>query len=736
MYLFNKKFPFFKQFDQMDCGPACLKMISKFYGKNSHIENIRLNSSLNKDGVSIFGISVAAEKLGFKSFAVKISFEKLKFEAPLPCIVHWDQNHFVVVYKIDKKYVYIADPSKDLLKYTYIDFNKFWITDKKEDTERGIALLLEPSNRFYTPDINEIPKENINYAITGVLNYLWGFKKLIFQIFLGILAGTLLQIIFPFLTKSIIDIGINTSNLSFIYLVLIGQIVLFAGKTVIDFIRSWILLHISTRLNVSIISDFLIKLMKLPISFFDAKMIGDIMQRIGDHHRIESFLTSTSLNLLFSLITLVVFGIILAFFNFKIFFIFISCSVIYLFWILIFLKRRKILDFHKFEYSSKNQSILVQLIYGIQEIKLNNCEISKRWEWDNIQAKLFKFNIRSLYLNQFQQTGAFFINETKNIFITFLAATSVINGELTLGGMLAILYIIGQLNSPVEQLVQFIQLAQDAKLSLNRLNEIHQLKDEDPDDVITNDILNSGDINIQSLSFSYDASNNTTVLKNINLNIESGKTTAIVGTSGSGKTTLLKLLLRYYSIKNGIIQIGGRDINTYSHSFWRSQCGVVMQDGFLFSDSIINNITIGRKEFDKEKFENAIDVSNLREFIDNLPLGYNTKIGAEGNGISQGQKQRILIARAVYKNPQYILFDEATNALDASNENIIQNKLSIFFQNRTAIIVAHRLSTVKNADKIIVLNNGEVVEIGNHKDLISNKRHYYDLVKNQLELEK
>lgn len=718
----------------MDCGPTCLKIISKYYGKNISLESLRKHSNFNKEGVSLLGISEAAEKIGFKTIGVKIAFDKLKLDVPLPCILHWDQNHFVVAYKIDKQYVYIADPARDLIKYKHSDFISHWISYKNENIQEGIALLLEPTREFYENESDSIIKKN-NHREYGMLKYLLKFKKLLFQIFLGIIAGVLLQLIFPFLTKSIIDIGINTRNVEFIYLVLVAQISLFAGRTAIDFIRSWILLHISTRLDISLISDFLIKLMRLPISFFDTKMIGDIMQRIGDHHRIESFLTGTSFNVLFSLINLMVFGIILAIFNLKIFLIFLIGSSIYILWILLFLKRRKMLDFQKFEVSAKNQSVLVQLIYGIQEIKLNNCEIKKRWEWDNVQAKLFKFNINSLYLSQIQQAGAFFINEGKNIFITFLAATSVLSGNLTLGGLLAIQYIIGQLNSPIEQLVLFIQQAQDAKLSLNRLNEVHQLEDEDPIDKVTNDTLTNKSILIENLSFSYDGPNSHNVLNNINFFIESGKTTAIVGTSGSGKTTLMKLLLRFYSINKGEIKIGGRDINTFSHSFWRSQCGVVMQDGFIFSDTILNNITIGNVEFNSQQLEKAVEVANLKEFIDSLPLGFNTKIGTEGNGISQGQKQRILIARAIYKNPQYLFFDEATNALDAYNESIIHNNLTNFFIGRTAIIIAHRLSTVKNADQIIVLHKGEIIESGSHKELIQNKNHYYELIKNQLELD-
>jgi len=554
---------------------------------------------------------------------------------------------------------------------------------------------------------------------------------------LGLLTGSLLQLIFPFLTQSVVDFGISNQNIGFIYLVLIAQITLYIGKTAVDFIRGWILLHISTRVNISLISDFLIKLMKLPISFFffDKKMTGDLLQRINDHTRIESFLTSTSLNIIFAFVNLIIFGLVLLFYSTKIFIIFLVGSVLYGLWIWFFMKKRRELDYKRFSQLSDNQSNVIQLITGMQEIKLHNAERQKRWEWERIQARLFKVNIKSLALNQYQQAGSVFLNETKNIFISFIAATSVIHGDMTLGMMLAVQYIIGQLNSPVEQMIDFMRSAQDAKISLERLGEIHLKDDEEkPDDEKISELPEKKDIYIKNVSFSYSGSKDDYVLKNINLHVPDKKITAIVGTSGSGKTTLLKLLLGFYPPGEGEIRTGDIRLENFSIRTWRNKCGTVMQDGFIFSDSIAKNIAVSDETVDKKKLLHAVKVANIREFIESLPLAYNTKIGQEGTGLSQGQRQRILIARAVYKNPEFIFFDEATNALDANNEKIIMDNLEKFFEGKTVIVVAHRLSTVKNADKIVVLEKGELIEEGTHEKLVKKKGAYFELVKNQLEL--
>ena len=717
----------------MDCGPSCLRIIAKHYGKNYSLQNLREKSRITREGVSLLGISDAAEEIGMRTIGVSITFEQLINEATLPCIVHWGQNHFVVVYKISKKgeHIYISDPAEGLLKYTKKEFLNKWLSTKKDGEEKGIALLLEPAPDFYETEDDKLDKTSFKF----LFQYLKPQKKLITQLFLGLLTGSLLQLIFPFLTQSVVDFGISNQNIGFIYLVLIAQLTLYIGRTAVDFIRGWILLHISTRINISLISDFLIKLMKLPISFFDKKMTGDILQRINDHTRIESFLTSTSLNIIFAFVNLIIFGIVLLFYSMKIFVIFLVGSFLYGLWIWFFMKKRRVLDYKRFTQLSDNQSNVIQLITGMQEIKLHNSERQKRWEWERIQARLFKVNVKSLALNQYQQAGSVFLNETKNIFISFIAATSVIHGDMTLGMMLAVQYIIGQLNSPVEQMINFMRSAQDAKISLERLGEIHLKDDEEnPDEAKITELPEIRDINIKNLFFSYSGSPDDFVLKDINLTVPDKKITAIVGTSGSGKTTLIKLLLGFYPPDKGEIRTGEIRLKNFSKRAWRNKCGTVMQDGFIFSDSIAKNIAVSDETVNKEKLLHSVNVANIREFIESLPLSYNTKIGQQGVGLSQGQKQRILIARAVYKNPEFIFFDEATNALDANNEKIIMDNLDKFFKGKTAIIVAHRLSTVKNADKIIVLEKGKLIEEGTHEELTKKKGAYYELVKNQLEL--
>lgn len=725
-----KKFHHYNQPDQMDCGPTCLRMVAKYYGKNFSLQKLREICGINREGVSLLGISEAAEKIGFRTAGIKLSLKQLA-AIDLPVILHWNQNHFVVLYRIKHKVYGVADPAKGLLTYTETEFVKYWLTTNPLGNNEGIVLTLSPTPDFYSTEGDKADGVNLVY----LLKYLYRYKQLIVQLIIGLAVGSLLQLILPFLTQSIVDVGINTRNINFIYIILIAQTMLFVGRMSVDFIRSWILLHISTRINISILTDFLIKLMKLPMYFFDTKMTGDIMQRMNDQKRIESFLTGPTLGVVFSMFNLVIFAVVLAYYNINIFLIFLTSSVLYSLWVIAFLKKRRTLDFKRFDLSSKNQSAIVQLINGMQEIKLNNCEQQKRWEWESIQAGLFRFNVKSLALGQYQQVGTFFINEGKNILITFIVAKSVIDGQLTLGAMMAVQYIIGQLNSPIEQILGFVQQLQDAKLSLERLNEIREMEDEEPSDInFIKELPSDKSIHLKNISFTYPGAGNEPVLSHIDLNIPQGKTTAIVGMSGSGKTTILKLLLRFYEAQKGDIKIGNSSLSQISFRYWRGSCGVVMQDGFIFSDSIAKNIAVGDEYLDMEKLRHAIHVANITDFIDGLPLGLNTKIGIEGNGISQGQKQRILIARAVYKNPQYIFFDEATNALDANNEKVIMENLESFFKGRTVVVVAHRLSTVKNADNIIVLDKGIIIEQGSHEELTRQRGEYFDLVKNQLEL--
>ena len=728
-------FPHYHQPDAMDCGPTCLRMVARYYGKFYNIQTLRERSYITREGVSMLGTSRAAESIGFRSMGVKISFEQLAAEAPLPAIVHWNQNHFVVVYKISgkkgKEIIHVSDPGGGLVKFTREEFIRCWASTVEEGEKRGVALLLETTPDFYATADDKPNKKSFGF----LFSYLRPYRKLIVQLILGLILGSLLQLIFPFLTQSIVDKGIGNRNIGFIYLVLIAQLVLTLSRVSVEFIRGWILLHLGTRINISLISDFLTKLMRLPMHYFDSKLVGDLMQRIGDNQRIQSFLTSTTLTMMFSLFNLVIFGAVLLFYNWLIFTIFLAGSAIYTFWVLLFMKKREELDYRRFAQMSANQSNVIQMIQGMQEIKLNGCEQQKRWEWERIQAKLFNVSVKGLALSQYQQSGAVLINETKNIFITVVAAQSVVNGDLTLGMMLAVQYIIGQLNSPIDQLISFFNMTQDAKISLDRLGEIHLRKDEeDFEDSRIIEIPNDKNIEISNLSFSYEGPDSELVLNNINLTILAGKQTAIVGTSGSGKTTLVKLLLGFYPPSSGEIRLGDNGINSFSIRSWREQCGVVMQDGFIFSDTIANNIAPGVEIIDKIKLLHAAKVANIDEFIDSLPLSYNTKIGGDGHGLSQGQKQRILIARSVYKNPKFIFFDEATNALDANNEKVILENLQEFFKERTVVVVAHRLSTVKNSDQIIVLEKGEIVEVGTHAELSKLKGAYYTLVKNQLEL--
>ena len=725
-----KKFPFYKQADLKDCGPTCLKIISKYYGKNISIQELRDLSETTRQGSSILGISDALEKIGIRSLGAKISLNRLS-EAPLPCILHWNKNHYVVLYEIKNNTYFISDPAYGLIKYTKDEFLKHWIGNNSSDeTEEGLVLLMEPTPKFYESKFDNNHKLNISF----LTKYLLKYKKYIVQLIIGLVASSLLQLIFPFLTQSIVDVGIKNQDIHFIYLVLFAQLALFIGRISIEIIRSWILLHLSTRINISLVSDFFIKLMSLPIAFFDTRMTGDILQRINDHKRIEIVLTSSTLNVLFSMFNLLTFGVILLYYNIQIFLIFLVGSILYFIWISFFLKKQRELDYKQFSQISQEQSKVIELINGMQEIKLHNAEKQKRWGWEYLQAQLFKISIKELELEQYQSVGSDFINELKNILITIWAAKLVIDGNITLGAMLAITYIVGQLNSPISQLIKFIRDFQDAKISLERLSEIHNQEDEEQqDEQKIKDISKKAQFELKNISFRYIGSDQL-VLKDLDLIIPSNKITAIVGTSGSGKTTLMKLLLKFYEPSDGMIKLGSYDLKNVSQKAWRSQSGVVMQEGYIFSDTIANNIAVGVDYVDKQKLAHAVDVANIQEFIETLPLSYNTKIGMEGVGLSTGQKQRLLIARAVYKNPNYLFFDEATSALDANNEKVIMEKLNTFFKDKTVVVIAHRLSTVKHADQIVVLEQGKIVEVGSHKALVKQKGNYYRLVKNQLEL--
>ena len=720
----------------MDCGPTCLRMIAKFYGKSYSLQTLRARSFISRNGVSMLGISDAAESIGFRTSGVRVSFEQLAEDVPLPCILHWNQSHFVVCYDVKKKkgqYSFrIADPATQLVTYNELELKRCWLATKSDGEEKGTALALEPTPDFYNGEGEPELKER---GLRFFFRYLTPYRRELFQLVLGMLTASILQLILPFLTQSMVDTGIRDGNLSFITLILIAQLVIFVAKLSVDFIRSWILLHVNTRINIALISDFLAKLMRLPLHFFDTKMVGDIMQRIGDHNRIETFMTGSSISTLFSFVNFVVFGFVLAYYDLTILGLFLVGNGLYVAWILAFMKYRRELDIKRFAQAAGEQSNLFQLVTGMQEIKLNNCETEKRWEWERIQVKLFKISIKGLALQQYQQLGSVFFNQTTNILISFLAARAVVSGEMTLGMMMSLTYIVGQLTAPIEQFIGFARSFQDAKISLERLGEIHQKEDEEQTLALkTNRIPEERTLRVEDVCFSYDGADRDYVLEHVSLAIPEHKVTAIVGASGSGKTKLVKLLLGFYEPNKGTIRVGNVLLKDMNPHVWRAHTGCVMQDGFIFSDTIARNIAVGAESIDKERLLHAVTVANIREFIDSLPLGYNTKIGMEGNGVSQGQRQRILIARAVYKDPEFIFLDEATNALDANNEKEIMEHLHRFYRGRTVVVVAHRLSTVSDADNIVVLDKGRVAEEGTHEGLTAKRGIYYKLVKNQLEL--
>ncbi len=726
----KNKFPFFRQLDYRDCGPTCLRMVAKFHGKSFSREFLRDKAGITRLGVTMAGIADAAEIIEMRTLGMRVSLESLVNEVPTPFIVPWRQKHFVVVYKTSKTKVFVADPAQGLLEYTHDDFLKAW-TNTVDKT--GFVLILEPNAKFHSLDEDNTKKKGFSFLIP----YIKPYKKLISQLFLGLLVGIAIQFITPFLMQSIVDTGVNTQNIPFIYLILIAQLVLFISQTLVRVFREWLLIHITNRVHIKMISDFLYKMLKLPVNFFETRNTGEHLQRIQDHNRIQNFVSSSTFAMLYSIILFVVFSFVLAYYNMKIFIVFFTGAILYVVWTFFFLKKRAELDFKRFDENSQSQTSLVQIINGVKEIKINNSQRKNRWKWEQIQISLFKTSISSLALAQYQSIGSGFINELKNIVITFLSATAVVSGDITLGMMLSIQYIVGQLNTPLSSFIGFIQVWQDAKISLERLMQVHVKEDEDElKDKKVKDLPISKDIIIKDLSFRYGGKSSPLVLNNINCIFPEGKTTAIVGASGSGKTTLIKLLLKFYPPTKGAIFIGNDDLSNIHNDFWRLNCGAVLQDTFIFNDTIAGNISESEQNeiIDRERLRTAAYISNIQEFIERLPNKFNTELGTSGIRLSGGQEQRIMIARAVYKNPDFLFFDEATSALDANNEKVIMEKLNEFIKNRTSVIVAHRLSTVKNADNIIVLENGEIVEQGNHKKLTNIKGKYYELVKNQLEL--
>ncbi len=724
-------FPFVRQPDAMDCGPSCLKMIAAFYKKNISLDTLRRRCYITKEGVSFLGLSEAADSVGFRTLGVKIPFDVLTENVPLPCIVHWRQKHFIVVYKIKNDKVWVADPAVGLIKYSVQEFIKSWGATIVEDKPAGLVLIIEPTPALHE-NINEPDKAG---GFRFLIKYFRFYKKYLFQLLIGLFLGSCIQLVIPFLTQSVIDVGLNNNDLGFIYLILFAQLALLFGKLSVEFIRGWLLLHIGSRVNVAVVSGFLQKLMSLPVAFFDTKLTGDIFQRVEDNNRIEEFLTSASLTILFSFFNILVFSIVLAIFSLKILLIFLTGAFFYILWVSLFMKSRAHLDNLRFKQMSASGTKLINIINGMQEIKLTRSELSMRWDWENLQASLFKLKVRGLSIIQYQSAGATFINEVTNVFITIVAATAVLKGNMTLGMMLAVQFIIGQMNVPVSQIIGFFRMSQDARMSLSRLAEVHEMDNEEPDpENKISKLPDRKDIYVNNLSFQYEGPRSAFALKDADLHIEAGKVTAIVGTSGSGKTTLLKILLGFYQPVRGDILVGDSRLSNISLKMWREKVGAVMQDGFIFPDTIAANIAPGSQEFDDDKLMRAVEIANIKGLVESLPLGFNTKIGNNGHGLSEGQKQRILIARVVYKNPDVILFDEATNSLDANNEKVIVENLAGFFKGKTVVIVAHRLSTVRNADKIIVIDSGRIIETGNHETLLLKKGAYFELIRNQLEL--
>lgn len=733
-----KKFSALQQLDAMDCGPTCLAMICKYYSKHYDIAHIRNLCATSHEGVSLYTISRAAENIGFRTIGVQLTMSELGKESFLPCIIYWNQNHFVVLYKIKKTsrglVFYIANPATGMIaKFNELEFgNCFLNSVNVQGNGVGIALYLSPTNKFYEKKGNENYNRKKIQAIEFLYSYLKPYKKQFVQLIMVLIFGTTIQLTLPFLTQAIVDNGIKNKNINIIILILLGQMILEIANTFMGFLRNWLLLKTGTKINISLIADYLTKLMHLPIYFFDTKQTGDILQRINDHSRIQGFLTDSSLNAAFSIINVFIFGIIICIYNWIVSLIFFGGSFLYILWVWVFMKRRAILDNKIFTQNSTNQSSIIQLVTGMQEIKLNACEQRKRWEWEHIQRNIYRLSMKSLKLSQYQQSGGLFLNQAKNLIITAFVATLVIKGKITLGMMISIQYIVGTLNSPVDQLINFIRQFQDAQLSLDRLRDVYEKPDEDNELKKHISDMNCGDIVLDAISFRYDKIDSRPNINDVSLRIPQGKTTAIVGLSGSGKTTLLKLILGFYHPDKGTIYVGSERLDNINMQDWRKKCGTVMQEGFIFTDTIAHNIALNAAKIDILRIKEAARIANIDEFIEKLPLKYNTIIGYDGHNLSIGQKQRILIARAVYKNPKYIFLDEATNSLDANNELEIMEHLNKFIKGKTAIVIAHRLSTVKNADNIIVLKDGKIAECGRHVDLITHRGLYYNLVKNQL----
>ena len=720
-------FPSYRQLDQMDCGPSCLKMLTEYFGRSYDLEYLRRISFLQRDGVSLEALSQALQLIGIESVGIKTDIEELISDVPLPAIAHWEGNHFIIIYKTNRKFIFVSDPAYGKVKYKHEEFVHKWAESERR---QGVLLLAEPTRQFFDEEPQEMEKKG---GLGFLLDYLKPHKKYIFQVLLGLFLAAIIQLMLPFLTQSMVDYGINYEDLSFINLILVAQLFLFITRSATEVIRGWVLLLVSTRANIQMLTDFLGKLLSLPIEYFESKTIGDFMQRIYDHQRIDEFLTGRGLSIPFDILNILVFGFVLSYFSSTITLLYLFGTTLFFVWSLLFMKKKEILDNQLFDLNRKDQSLFLQIILAVSEIKLNNSENRRKREWESNQNNLFRLKSKILGVGQTQVNGGRFITELTNIFIIFSSAKAVITGNMTLGTMLAIQFIIGSLSLPISHIVDFLTGYQEAILSFNRLSEVHNEIPEDHRMGYGTKLI-PADITLKKVGFRYGEQSLPLVIKDINITIPIGKTTAIVGSSGSGKTTLLKILLKFYEPIHGLVRVGEEDLEDINTALWRSKCGTVMQDGHLFNDTLERNITESQPDtpIDRKLLRKAVEIVNLADFIQNLPLGYETRIGENGQLLSGGEKQRVLLARAIYKDPDYLFLDEATSSLDSENEMVITERLFSFCKDRTVVIIAHRLSTVINADQILVMERGEIVEKGSHRELLSKEGVYHNLVKNQL----
>ncbi|KFF25120.1 peptidase domain-containing ABC transporter [Chryseobacterium vrystaatense] len=726
--MFRKnRFKFRYQKDRMDCGPVCIQMISDYYGKKYDLNFLREICNYGKQGVTINSLKGAAEKIGYDAHVIKAGLDEINDLDLFPYILHWGNDHYVILLKFTKKSAVIADPGYGILSVSKEIFKKNWYKNNK-----GVAVVLSPAELL---ESNE-PKRTSLFGYTS--KYLKKHKKEILKIAATLLIINTLTFLLPFITQKIFDDGIAHTDKKMIYYLILSQLFIYIGIYLSEIYRNWIAVKLGGNISIEIIYNFFKKLIKLPIHFLETKVVGDYNQRIQDSEKIEAFMTSQSITSIFSMLTIIVYLIVMSIYNFNLFFLYISITLVSVAVSLYFLKKRRLYDYLIFKEKANIQNLTFEILNGITEVKLNGLEDVKLNQWKNYQNLALKLNVDLAKIGQQQYISFSALNQIKNLSITLVSSILVIDGLLSLGELLTISFIVGQLNSPIDQLISFFRDVQDSKLSMERISEIEDQKDEDNEkDANLKEVENENSIIFRNVSFSYNSTDR--VLDNINIEIPENKITAIVGASGSGKTTLIKLILKFYERYSGDIFIKGVNIKNVTSASIRKSIGTVMQDGYLFSDTIEGNIA-GETIMDNEEEYQALkqmayQLSNAEEFISRLPLRDQTKVGSYGINLSGGQEQRLIIARALFKNPDFLILDEATSALDTKNEKTIHNNLKLFFKNKTVLIIAHRLSTVRNADNIIVMDHGKVIEQGEHRELLDKKNKYYELVKNQLELD-